>query len=549
MDPLRLRKLSGGQFAQQLADYTESLRADIEAQVAGFAPDKAASRRRVERARNDYRFFHETYFPHYRTVEGEAALHTWLLDNLPAQIDRKRGTRTAVAAPRGNAKSTIGALTFPLWCVLTGRKRFPLIVSDTAPQAQLLLAAVKAELEANPRLARDYPDACGAGPRWRDDEIVTRNGVMIVARGARQKVRGLRHGPQRPDLVIGDDLENDVQVKSLEQRKALKSWWRAAVRYVGPPDGSLDAIVVGTVLHFDSLLAALLASSGWTSIKFRAIEVWPDDMSLWDEFADLYNAEGEDAARAFYEARRKDMDAGSVVCWPQMQPLVELMIERAESPGEFATEKQNDPSAGPNAIFSSSIHFWSDRPLKLAMYGAVDPSMGKAGKGRDPSAILVGGIDPTNPRDRTLFVVEAPIRKRTPERIIDEVIAMQARWSVLCWAVEAVAFQEYFRTELVRKSALEGVPVPAVPVTPSTDKGLRIESMQPHMANRLILLHPSQQTLVEQFRYYPDVDHDDGPDALEMLFNLAMRRSRGKPADGIRSASRPDAPPIPWSGY
>ncbi len=115
--------------------------------------------------------------------------------------------------------------------------------------------------------------------------------------------------------------------------------------------------------------------------------------------------------------------------------------------------------------------------------------------------------------------------------------------------MESVAFQEYLRTELVRQSALAGSAVPAVPVTPSTDKQLRIESLQPHMANRLILLHPSQQTLVEQFKFYPDVDHDDGPDALEMLYTLAMRRSRSNAATGIRSARRPDTPAIPWDRY
>lgn len=548
MEKLRLRRLSAGQFAQQLADYTESLRADIEAQVSGFAPSKTATEKRRARAQDDFRYFNETYFPHYRTVQGEAQPHTWMFENLPAQIDRKRGTRTALAAPRGNAKSTVGALTFPIWCVVTERKRFPLILSDTAPQAQLLLAAVKAELEFNPRLARDYPEACGQGPRWRDSEIITRNGAMAVARGAGQKVRGLRHGPQRPDLVIGDDLENDQQVKSLEQRKGLKKWWRAAVRYVGPPDGSLDALVVGTVLHHDSLLAGLLASPGWVSFKFRAIVQFPARMDLWDAFSDLYNAEGEDAARAFYEDRRDEMDAGAEVCWPEMQPLVELMIERAESPGDFATEKQNSPEAGPNAIFTGSIHFWTDRPLRLALYGAVDPSLGKAGKGRDPSAILVGGIDPTNIRKRVLYVLQAAIRKRTPEKIIADVIAVQEQIKILCWVVEAIAFQDYFRTELVRQSALKGVPVPAVPVTPSTDKGLRIESLQPHMANGLILLHRSQSTLIEQLKYYPEVDHDDGPDALEMLHTLVMQRTRAT-AGEIRSARRPDTPVIPWSHY
>lgn len=45
------------------------------------------------------------------------------------------------------------------------------------------------------------------------------------------------------------------------------------------------------------------------------------------------------------------------------------------------------------------------------------------------------------------------------------------------------------------------------------------------MANGLILLHPSQTTLIAQLRHFPKADHDDGPDALEMLWSLARKYS------------------------
>ena len=54
------------------------------------------------------------------------------------------------------------------------------------------------------------------------------------------------------------------------------------------------------------------------------------------------------------------------------------------------------------------------------------------------------------------------------------------------------------------------------------DKVLRIESLQPHMANGLIRLHPSQATLIDQLRHFPKADHDDGPDALQMLWAAAI---------------------------
>jgi len=42
------------------------------------------------------------------------------------------------------------------------------------------------------------------------------------------------------------------------------------------------------------------------------------------------------------------------------------------------------------------------------------------------------------------------------------------------------------------------------------------------MVNGLIRLHPSQHTLIEQLRHFPKADHDDGPDALHMLWMLCV---------------------------
>jgi predicted phage terminase large subunit-like protein len=115
--------------------------------------------------------------------------------------------------------------------------------------------------------------------------------------------------------------------------------------------------------------------------------------------------------------------------------------------------------------------------------------------------------------------------------------------------VETVQFQEFLKTELVKRSAAQGVPVPARGVQPIADKLLRIESLQPHVANGLIRLHPSQVTLIEQLRHFPKADHDDGPDALHMLW-MAAQSGAGSPgvSSRPRSATR-RAGDINLNGY
>ncbi len=549
MEHINLGRLSAGAFTRELAGYVAALRREIEATVDGWPLDPAARRARTERARQDFRYFQAAHLPHYVT-EAPSRTHEWLLAHLPPAIDAAAGCRIAVAAPRGEGKSTLVSLALVLWAALTGRKHFILLLSDTADQAAVLLAAVRAELEANPRLSADFPEAVRPGPVWRADTLVTAAGVRIQALGSGQKVRGLRHGPHRPDLVIGDDLENDAHVQTVEQRRALSRWWRRAVRYAGPANGSHDIVVIGTLLHYDSLLANLRASPHWAGETFRAIANWPDRMDLWDELTAVAASDGPAAARAFHAHRRREMDAGAKVSWPAARPLIDLMLARAEDPDDFAAEQQNEPSAGPDALFAGIVTTWSELPADLVTFGAVDPSLGRAGRGRDPSAILVGGVERLGRGRRPLYILEAAIRRRPPEAIISDVVALQARYRCHLWAVEAVQFQEYFRQVLVDASSEAGVQVPARPVTPHIDKRLRIESLQPHVANKLILVHANHTTLIEQLTHYPHAAHDDGPDALEMLWTLASahgRRSAGE--HGIRSRPRPDREPIAWEAY
>lgn len=152
------------------------------------------------------------------------------------------------------------------------------------------------------------------------------------------------------------------------------------------------------------------------------------------------------------------------------------------------------------------------------LFGVCDPSLGKAGAGRDPSALLIGGL---LRETMTLDVVEASIRKRHPDRIIEDIISMHLEYKPILWGVEAVQFQEFFAHVLAQRAIERGIPLPVRPIINSTDKLLRIETLQPYMMQKRIRLHPSQQTLIDQLRHFPKADHDDGPDALEMLWRLA----------------------------
>jgi predicted phage terminase large subunit-like protein len=511
------RDLSKREFLAGLSALAAELRQEIEAKVDGFDPDPKAQENRQREAVQSLAFFARTYFPHYCSAQP-SVMHEWLFERLPRLARAKAGAKLALAAPRGEAKSTLVTQIFVLWCVVHGLRHYVPIIMDAFDQAATMLEAIKVELEANPRLKLDFPDACGEGRVWQAGVIVTTNNIKIQAFGSGKRMRGLRHGPHRPDLVICDDLENDENVRSPEQRDKLESWLKKTVLRLGPADDSLDVIVIGTILHYDSVLSRLLKNPLWENRKFKAVIVWPERMDLWDRWEEIFRNDGQKAAEGFYVQHRADMERGTVVSWPAMRPLKKLMEIRArDGHSSFDSELQNDPISDEDAPFGTVI-YWVEQSPRWIFVGACDPSLGKLGKQRDPSAILVGGFDR---QTGTLDVVEAAICKRLPDKIIEDVIAAQQRWKCMAWAIEAVQYQEFLRTELVKRSARRGIPVPALPVIPHTDKQLRIESLQPHVANGLIRFHPRLTTLLEQLRHWPKADHDDGPDALEMLWKMA----------------------------
>ncbi|KDN12573.1 Phage protein [Snodgrassella communis] len=513
------------EFLQSLLKISGELRAKIEAEVTGFDADPAAvaaRRTQVLDKNNGFEYFVNNYFPHYIKKPGKSELHRYLFQRLPEIIRSGESESDAIAAPRGEAKSTIVTQLFVLWCVVCGYKKYALIVMDSIEQAYPMLEAIKAELEANPRLRCDFAEACGQGRIWQAGMIITANDAKIQAAGSGKKIRGLRHGAQRPDVVVLDDIENDEQVNSPEQRDKLQSWLEKTITPLGGAGEKLDIVYIGTILHYDSVLSRMLNNEFWTARKFKAVVQWPDDMVLWEKWEEIRRNAGRKAARAFYQANETAMLKGAVTSW-SARGILELMTIRAKiGLSSFASEYQNDPLAGDDAPFANSIIFWVNRLPDWIYYGACDPSLGKAGKARDPSALLVGGYDRKN---GVLDVVEAQIKKRLPDRIISDIIALQKQYHCQSWAIETVQFQEFFKTELVKRSAQLHTPIPAIGVKPIADKLLRIESIQPHMQNGLIRLHPNQTVLIDQLRHFPRADHDDGADALQMLWMLVQTRS------------------------
>ncbi len=482
--------------------------------------------------------FANLFFPHYCRTPA-SGFHREMYELLGDAVESGESRRIAVAAPRESAKSTLATLFLPLWCICypeEAGRRFILIAGDTQSQAQQHIGDIKIELESNPLLAESFPDLCGAGPVWTREEIVTRNGIKVTSRGTGGNIRGLRNRQWRPDLLIGDDLENDTNSRTAEQRDKITEWFYKAFSKSASKDAVI--VVIGTILHTDSLLSRLLVNPAFRARKWRGVIAWSAETALWEQWERLYTdltvgpRERQERADGFFEANRERMLTGTEVIWPAHRSYLDLMKLRvAEGPASFDSEIQNEPVNPRDCLFQPEWlrFFEADEidPAGLTVAAAVDPSLGGSGRFGDPSAIVCLGRDELG----ALYVLDADIERRTPDRIIEDVIGLYSRRCPVVIGVESVQFQEFFKDELQRRARQAGVYPPVRGIKSVKDKLLRIQRLQPLVRNGTLRFQKRHHTLLEQLRLFPKADHDDGPDALEMAVQM-LEQSAG--LDGFR---------------
>ncbi len=501
--------------------------------------------------------FAQTYLPtHFKLAPS--SMHEELFVDLQ-EASKQRGARLAIAAPRGHAKSTIVSLTYILWCICYRTEPYIMLISNTLDLSSDFLSQIKRELQSNSRLLEDFPEVCEplgsqpGAPRWRRDEIITRNDVKVTALGAEKQIRGRRHHHDRPTLVVLDDVENETEVRSDEQRRRKDEWFFKAVLKVGTSRSNF--IVVGTILHYDALLANLIdprKKPGWIGKKFQAVLSWSKRPELWSRWESIYfrreqhnGTDGSAGALKFFEDNRGDMLEGTDVLWGALEDYYALMELRAtEGRASFDSEKQNEPVNPDDCFFQENeFVFWDDdygTPAALigsmrgrcSFYGACDPSMGKQGRGGDDSAIISLLRD-----DATgiLFVLDADIKRRKPDAIIEDVIAYQKLRNYRRFTMETNQFQEFLSDVLKQRSREIGVYIPVHDRRNASDKEARIQSLQLHISSGTLRLSRRHITLLDQLRQFPMGAHDDGPDALEMAVvgpprpHVAVRRGWARP--------------------
>lgn len=396
--------------------------------------------------------------------------------------------RIVIAAPRSHAKSTLVDLVYLAWVIIHKKAKFVLLISDTYSQATLFLETLKAEFEGNDRLKSWYGNM--VSNKWTEGEIIV-NGIMIKALGAGMSIRGLKFHESRPDLIIGDDLENDEIVSSLERREKIERWWNGVV-IPALDEETGRVIVIGTILHYDSLLAKMLKMDNYQEYDKKIYRVIMNGQALWPSHLNLDQIEKK---KQEYIAKGLGF--------------------------QFYREYMNDPVSDDNQKFQpEKMLFYKTEELEnklLANYMLIDRAYSTE-KTADFTGIVIISVD----RENNWYVRWAERFKENEKDLIEHIFGLEARWKPVKTGIEQKAFEytlrPYLNDEMKRRNQFFKIEELK---DLGRSKNLRIEGLIPRYESGSIFFLSDQIHLREEMERFPRGEHDDLLDGLSYGLALA----------------------------
>lgn len=230
--------------------------------------------------------------------------------------------------PRNLGKSTWLFRILPLWALAHGHRRFFLAVSLTSDQAELHLAAIRGDLARNARLLADFPElARRRGPGGSDTKrTVTMSGATIAARGLGGSALGIKSDDDRPDLIVGDDLEPDEAHHTAERKRKIESLVVNSVLPMG--DESAAVALAGTTTMAGSLMHDVVKAALPAGDPDRAVAPWIAAKGLRPHYWPPIVDEGTERERSL---------------WPQRWTVEQLREHRRTAPQDYALNLANRP--------------------------------------------------------------------------------------------------------------------------------------------------------------------------------------------------------------
>ena len=511
--------------------------------------------KRIHRAEYDVLYFTYEYFseegnpgnpsnliPQGQTFAGAAKFHKELCGLLDDVSKGETESHIGWSVGRRHAKTAYLSNAYVCHQVVFRLKKYIAIISQTTDMAGDFASWTRFQLKHNIKLREDFGELLSVRASQNEldnkTEFITSGGTKVEAKGVGTQVRGMRYLNHRPDLFILDDLESNENTNTAELRAKNLRWFRSEMLEALGFGGM--AIYMGTIVHYDSLLNHVLTKRrDFTSRKFPAILSWSEREDLWQEWREIYNEDNEDAkknADEFYESNKDEMLRGTEVLWPQMYSYKYFMEKREEMGArEFNQEYLGNPTDESSQIFHISDehgYFYPDevKHIDFDFYCGIDFAMGK--ERGDYSAIITVA---RNKATGVNYVWDTFIERVHPDKLLEKAAELAMKYQYEGMAVEAQMAQEWWADQLSKELKRRGYPADTRVRydKQKLNKQLRIETMVGDINRGHVKFQRHQRLLIDMLEMYPNHNHDDGPDALQMALNIS-----GEIGNQVRTVKR-----------
>jgi predicted phage terminase large subunit-like protein len=414
--------------------------------------------------------------------------------------DEKR--RVLIAAPRGTAKSTVTTLIFPLWRVAfkkSDEDLFIVIISESQTQSINFLSRIKYHLTHSDKFRDIFGDlGPNTAKRWTNNDVVLANGSRIIAVGTGQRVRGFIEGDTRPNLIIVDDFESELNAFTPEARAKNRKWVTEAVIPSLSDEGKIA--MIGTVISEDCFLYWAKDSPAWNVLWYSIWDedensIWPERfpksriLEIKKEFASVGNLNG------FYQ------EYMNIAQSPDMAPFKPEWIKMHH----YDFERVN----GQNCLVKEKGDEKEIKPVEV--YCGVDPASSLASTA-DYFVVTTIGID----YDNNKYIIDIFRDRISPAEQPQKLIEVFKKYRPRRMKIETVGYQEALRTAVRELMFKESLYIPGLEkgVKPRNRKSERLLSLVPLFAKGTFYFRPQDNIAQQEFLSYPRGKHDDVMDAI-----------------------------------
>ena len=410
--------------------------------------------------------------------------------------------RVLIAAPRGTAKSTVSTLVFPLWKLAFKTEEeeiFIVIVSESQSQSINFLSRIKYHLTHSDNFKRLFGDlSANTAKRWTNNDVVLANGARIIAVGTGQRVRGFIEGDTRPNLIIVDDFESELNAFTAEARVKNRKWMTEAVIPSLSDDGRI--LCIGTVISEDCFLYWAKGSTAWETLWFS---IWDDDeKSIWPE---------RFPKERILQIKEEFASVGNLTGFYQEYMNIAQAPDDAPFKPEYIQMHHYDYKRinGQNCLVRQVGD--EEKIIPIEVYTGVDPAS-SLGLRADFFVIASIGIDSEDNK----YVVDIFRQRIDPAEQPSEIIKAYKKYRPKRMKIETTAYQEALRSDVRKQMQEENLYIPGLEkgVKPRTRKSERLLSMVPMMAKGEFFFRPQDIEPQKEFLSYPRGKHDDVMDAI-----------------------------------